>query len=73
MNRTLLSRASLRAFVIGESVMRMWSCYVTAWLSVLSSVYGVRSGMLSVVFASVIEPLCLRVEITGNGGACAQF
>ncbi|MXQ82023.1 hypothetical protein E5288_WYG005033 [Bos mutus] len=41
-NKTLMSRAFMRVLMIGKSVLRMWSPYVTALLSILSSVYGVR-------------------------------
>lgn len=53
-NKTLMSRAFMRVLMIGKSILRMWSPYVTALLSVLSSVYGVSSMILSVVL------LCLR-------------
>lgn len=48
-NKTLMSRAFMRVLMIGKSVLRMWSPYVTALLSILSSVYGVSSVILSVV------------------------
>lgn len=57
-NKTLMSRAFMRVLMIGKSVLRMWSPYVTALLSILSSVYGVSSVILSIVFAYIIEPLC---------------
>ena len=53
-NKTLMSRAFMRVLMIGKSVPRMWSPYVTALLSILSSVYGVSSVILSIVL------LCLH-------------
>ena len=57
-NKTLMSRAFMRVIMIGKSVLRMWSPYVTALLSILSSVYGVSSVILLSYFAYIIEPLC---------------
>lgn len=53
-NKTLMSRAFMRVLMIGKSVLRMWSPYVTALLSILSPVYGVSSVILSIVL------LCLH-------------
>lgn len=44
----------MRVLMIGKSILRMWSPYVTALLSILSSVSGVSSVILSIVF------LCLH-------------
>lgn len=52
-----MSRAFMRVLMIGKSILRMWSPYVTALLSILSSVYGVSSEILSTVL------ICLRYGI----------
>lgn len=49
-----MSRAFMRVLMIGKSILRMWSPYVTALLSLSSSVHGVSSVILSIVL------LCLR-------------
>lgn len=68
-----MSRAFMRVLMIGKSVLRMWSPYVTALLSILSSVYGVSLVKLSIVlFAYIKEPVCLRIVITWNvGNSCS--
>lgn len=59
-----MSRAFMRVVMIGKSVLRMWSPYVTALLSILSSVYGVSSVILSIVLLCLCnEPLFVHTEI----------
>lgn len=68
-NKTLMSRAFMRVVMIGKSVLRMWSPYVTALLSILSSVYGVSSVILSIVLLCLCnEPLFVHTEIIWKVG-----
>ena len=45
--KTLMSRAFMRVLMIGKSVLRMWSPYVTALLSILSSAFSSQPAYLS--------------------------
>ncbi|KAI4562958.1 hypothetical protein MJT46_010567 [Ovis ammon polii x Ovis aries] len=57
-NKTLMSRAFMRVLMIGKSVLRMWSPYVTALLSILSSVYGMCGSSQGCAVPASRSSLC---------------